>query len=104
MAFCGMVIVLDGFDALSIGFLAPSMAESLHIPVRTFGPVFGAALFGLMISSMMAGLFADRWGRKWPIVASTISFGIFAALTPPASTSCQLILLRLLTCFVLVVA
>ncbi len=82
MALCGLVIVLDGFDAQSIGFLAPSMARSMHIPVRTFGPVFGAALFGLMISSLTAGLFADRWGRKWPIVVSTVSFGVFAALTP----------------------
>lgn len=97
MALCGMVIVLDGFDAQSIGFLAPSMADSLHVPVKTFGPVFGAALFGLMISAMTAGLFADRWGRKWPIVASAVSFGIFAALTPRAATIHQLILLRFLT-------
>jgi AAHS family 4-hydroxybenzoate transporter-like MFS transporter len=97
MALCGMVIVLDGFDAQSIGFLAPSMAASMRIPVRTFGPVFGAALFGLMLSSLAAGLFADRWGRKWPIVLSTISFGIFAALTPRAATLGQLELLRFLT-------
>ena len=97
MALCGMVIVLDGFDAQSIGFLAPSMADSLHIPVKTFGPVFGAALFGLMISSMLAGLIADRWGRKWPIVASTIAFGIFATLTARAATREQLILMRFLT-------
>jgi MFS transporter, AAHS family, 4-hydroxybenzoate transporter len=97
MALCGMVIVLDGFDAQSIGFLAPSMANTMHIPVRTFGPVFGAALFGLMISSMTAGLFADRWGRKWPIIVSAISFGVFAALTPRATTLNQLELLRFCT-------
>jgi MFS transporter, AAHS family, 4-hydroxybenzoate transporter len=97
MALCGMVIVLDGFDAQSIGFLAPSMANSMHLPVRTFGPVFGAALFGLMISSLTAGLFADRWGRKWPIVVSTVSFGIFAALTPQAATLHELELLRFFT-------
>ena len=97
MSLCGMVIVLDGFDAQSIGFLAPSMADSLHISVKTFGPVFGAALLGLMISSMAAGLFADRWGRKWPIVASTILFGVFAALTTQATTRNQLITMRLLT-------
>ena len=64
MALCAMVVVLDGFDTQSIGFLAPSMAETLHIPVKNFGPVFGAALFGLMISSMLIGPIADRWGRK----------------------------------------
>jgi len=28
--------MLDGFDALSIGFVAPSIAESLQIPVKSF--------------------------------------------------------------------
>src|ERR1035438_10217432 len=97
MALCGLVIVLDGFDAQSIGFLAPSMADTLHIPINTFGPVFGFALFGLMISAMMSGLFADRWGRKWPVIVSTVLFGIFAALTARATTIGQLKLLRFLT-------
>lgn len=97
MLLCGMVIVLDGFDAQSIGFLAPSMADSLHVPVRTFGPVFGAALFGLMISSLTAGLLADRWGRKWPIIGCTTAFGVFAALTARVTTVEHLILMRFLT-------
>ena len=40
MALCGMVIVLDGFDTQSIGFLAPSMAETLHIPDQNLRPHF----------------------------------------------------------------
>jgi MFS transporter, AAHS family, 4-hydroxybenzoate transporter len=72
---CGLVLVLDGFDAQSLGFLASSMAKTLRIPVRSFGPIFGAALFGLMISAMTSGPIADRWGRKWPIIISTLIFG-----------------------------
>ena len=97
MALCGMVIVLDGFDTQSIGFLAPSMAESLHIPIKNFGPIFTAALVGLMISSMLSGPIADRWGRKWPIVTSTLVFGMFAVLTPRCATFYQLVACRLLT-------
>ncbi|HVA95983.1 MAG TPA: MFS transporter [Candidatus Dormibacteraeota bacterium] len=97
MVLCGMVIVLDGFDTQSIGFLAPSMADSLHIPIKTFGPVFGAALFGLMISSMAAGPIADRWGRKWPIVSCALLFGTFAILTAQATTFRELIAFRFLT-------
>ena len=97
MALCGMVIVLDGFDTQSIGFLAPSMAESLHIPIKNFGPIFAAALVGLMISSMLSGPIADRWGRKWPIVASTLIFGIFAVLTSQCTTFEQLRACRFLT-------
>lgn len=97
MALCGTVIVLDGFDTQSIGFLAPSMAESLHIPIKTFGPIFVAALIGLMISSMLSGPMADRWGRKWPIVACTLIFGMFAMLTSRCSTFDQLLACRFLT-------
>ena len=97
MALCGMVIVLDGFDTQSIGFLAPSMAESLHIPIKNFGPIFAAALVGLMISSMLSGPIADRWGRKWPIVTSALIFGVFAMLTSRCATFDQLRACRFLT-------
>ena len=97
MALCGMVIVLDGFDTQSIGFLAPSMAETLRVPLKTFGPVFAAALVGLMISSMLSGPIADRWGRKWPIVACTLIFGTFAMLTARCTSFDQLLAFRFLT-------
>ncbi len=97
MALCGTVIVLDGFDTQSIGFLAPSMADTLHVPVKTFGPIFAAALVGLMISSMLSGPIADRWGRKWPIVTCTLIFGTFAMLTARCSTFNELLTFRFLT-------
>jgi AAHS family 4-hydroxybenzoate transporter-like MFS transporter len=97
MALCGMVIVLDGFDTQSIGFLAPSMADTLHVPVKTFGPIFAAALVGLMISSMLSGPIADRWGRKWPIVACTLIFGTFAMLTARCASFNELLAFRFLT-------
>jgi AAHS family 4-hydroxybenzoate transporter-like MFS transporter len=97
MAMCGMVIVLDGFDTQSIGFLAPSMAETLRVPVKTFGPIFAAALVGLMISSMLSGPIADRWGRKWPIVTCTLIFGSFAMLTAHCTSFDQLLVFRFLT-------
>lgn len=97
MVLCGLVIVLDGFDTQSIGFLAPSMAETLHVPVKTFGPVFAAALVGLMISSMLSGPIADRWGRKAPIVSCTLIFGSFAMLTARCTSFDQLLALRFLT-------
>jgi AAHS family 4-hydroxybenzoate transporter-like MFS transporter len=102
MALCGLVIVLDGFDTQSIGFLAPSMAESLRVPVKTFGPVFAAALVGLMISSMLSGPIADRWGRKWPIVACTLIFGTFAMLTARCTSFDRLLEFLFLTGLVLV--
>jgi AAHS family 4-hydroxybenzoate transporter-like MFS transporter len=94
---CGLVLVLDGFDAQSLGFLAPSIARTLGVPVRTFGPIFGAALFGLMISAMIAGPVADRWGRKWLVVFCTMMFGTFTILTARAVSFDQVLAFRFLT-------
>ncbi|MGB2887700.1 MAG: MFS transporter [Candidatus Acidiferrales bacterium] len=97
IALCGVVLVLDGFDAQTIGFLAPSISETLSIPLKTFGPIFSASLFGLMIAAMATGPIADRWGRKWPVVVSAITFGIFAVLTARATSFNELLVFRFLT-------
>jgi AAHS family 4-hydroxybenzoate transporter-like MFS transporter len=97
IALCGVVLVLDGFDAQIAGTLAPSISESLKIPFKAFGPILSASLVGLMIAAMATGPIADRWGRKWPVVISTIIFGIFALLTGRATTFKELLLFRFLT-------
>jgi AAHS family 4-hydroxybenzoate transporter-like MFS transporter len=94
---CGVVLVLDGFNAQSIGFLAPPISETLHIPLKSFGPIFGAGLFGLMLASMAIGPIADRWGRKGAIVGSTLAFAVFTLMTPHAATFNQLLILRFFT-------
>ena len=94
---CGLVLVLDGFDAQVIGFLTPSIAKSAGIPVHTFGPILSASLVGLMVAAMATGPIADRWGRQWPIVLSALGFGVFSLLTARATTFSQLLILRFLT-------
>jgi AAHS family 4-hydroxybenzoate transporter-like MFS transporter len=94
---CGLVLVLDGFVSQSIGFLAPPMAETLGIPLGTFGPIFAAGLVGLLIAAMTMGPVADRWGRKWPIVFSVLTFAAFSALTARATSFDQLLFCRFLT-------
>ncbi len=94
---CCVVAVLDGFDTQCIGFLAPSMAGTLGIPVKAFGPVFAAGLFGYLFAALATGPVADRWGRKWPIVLATLTFAIFAFLTARTTSLHDLLILRFLT-------
>jgi AAHS family 4-hydroxybenzoate transporter-like MFS transporter len=94
---CGLVLLLDGFDTQCIGFLAPSISDTLAIPLKNFGPVFSAGLIGLMIAAMAMGPLADRWGRKWPVVLSALTFAIFALMTARAVSLEQLITFRFLT-------
>ncbi len=94
---CGLVLVLDGFDSQAINFLAPSISDSIHTSVKTFGPIFSAGLFGLMIAAMTTGPIADRWGRKWPVVCSTLSFAMFSLITVHVTGFRELLILRFLT-------
>lgn len=95
--FCGLVLLLDGFDTQAMGFLVPPISEELGIPLSAFGPVLSAALFGLMLGAMGSGPIADRWGRKWAIIGSAFTFGTFSLLTPQADTVGELVTLRFLT-------
>jgi len=94
---CGVVLILDGFDSQAINYIAPSVADSLHVAVKNFGPIFSAGLFGLMIGALMSGPIADRWGRKWPVVLSTLSFAAFSLVTVHVASFHELLILRFLT-------
>jgi MFS transporter, AAHS family, 4-hydroxybenzoate transporter len=94
---CCIIGAINGFDAQVIGFLAPSIAGSLHADVRTFGPMFSAGFVGLMIGAMTLGPFGDRKGRKPALLLSTLLFGVLAGLTGFVQTFHELIVLRFLT-------
>lgn len=97
ISLCGLVLLLDGFDTQCIGFLAPSISQNLGIPLKSFGPVFSAGLVGLMVAAMAMGRLADRWGRRWPVILSVLTFAVFALLTARAASLQQLIVFRFLT-------
>ena len=94
---CTLVLLLDGFDTQSVGFLVPPISEELGIPLSSFGPMLSAGLVGLMIGAMSAGPIADRWGRRPAIIASVFVFGGFSLLTAQARSLNALIALRFLT-------
>jgi len=94
---CGSLLILDGYDALTMGYLATPIAATTHIPVHSFGPILSASLFGLMIAAMATGPVADRWGRKWPVIVSVLAFGVFAVLTAQARTYNEFLAYRFLT-------
>jgi hypothetical protein len=52
---CMLVVMFDGYDTQSIGYVAPLMAKDIDISVASFGPIFAAGLFGSMLGAMAFG-------------------------------------------------
>jgi AAHS family 4-hydroxybenzoate transporter-like MFS transporter len=97
IAVCALAAIFDGFDIQSIGILAPAIAQSLHIPISSFGTIFSAGWLGVMIGSLCAGPIADRSGRRVPVIVSVFVFGVFTLLLSRSNTYNELLIYRFLT-------
>ncbi len=93
---CALVAMLDGFDTQSIAFVVPVIASDWGIDGRTFGPVFSAALAGLMIGQLVLSRLSDRIGRRKTIILSTAIFGALTLATAFAQDWWTLLTLRFL--------
>lgn len=68
-------IVVDGFDSQLIGFAIPMLIKEWNITRNAFAPVVASGLIGMGVGSALAGLFADRFGRRWAVIGSVFVFG-----------------------------
>ncbi|MDB5688816.1 MAG: tpaK [Sphingomonas bacterium] len=94
---CGLVMFLDGFDTQSISYMAPHIAEEWHLSRALLGPIFSAALVGLMAGYLLLSPLSDRYGHKRMVVWSTLAFGIATLLCLLAQDVTSLMVLRFLT-------
>ena len=67
---CGISVLMDGFDAQSIGFVAPAIAAQWHIPRPALGPVLSAGLVGMLVGSMGPQAIANQHGRHHKLVGT----------------------------------
>ncbi|MEC5409451.1 MFS transporter [Paraburkholderia sp. MPAMCS5] len=96
---CAAVLLVDGFDTMAIGFVAPALIKAWHINRAAMTPVFAAGQVGLMLGSMVVGPLADRYGRRPVMIFSCFAFGLLSLATMSATSIGQLAVLRFLTGF-----
>ena len=63
---CFIIIMLDGYDAAVMGFVAPALIEDWGISRAEMGPILGAAMFGVAIGALVAGPLSDRRTARRP--------------------------------------
>lgn len=97
LAICFVILILDGFDIVAMGFIAPALVDDWGISREALGPVMSAGLFGLAIGALTGGPLADRFGRRNVIIGSVFFFGVMSLASGWAPNITILAILRFLT-------
>ena len=88
--------VLDGFDFTVLTFILIDIQDSFTIEKALAGALGTVTLLFRLAGGMAAGVAADRWGRKLPLMLSIIWFSIFACLSGFATSYAMLFAFRAL--------
>jgi len=94
---CALCLVFDGFDAQAMGFVAPGVRESLHLPAASLGPIFSASLVGMLFGALVLGILADRIGRRPVLIVALAFCGLTMVVTAGAQSAQQLLAARFMT-------
>jgi AAHS family 4-hydroxybenzoate transporter-like MFS transporter len=97
LVLCLGVLILDGFDIVIMGFIAPALVADWGISRDSLGVVMSSGLFGVAIGALGGGPLADRFGRRWVIIGSIFFFGLMSVLSAWAPNLLVLSVLRFLT-------
>ncbi len=84
---CWIAVLLDGFDAVVLGAVLPSMLENGELGMTTAQgtAVATAGLVGMMIGALAMGYLTDRLGRRKMLIGAVVLFSLltFAAAFSP---------------------
>lgn len=92
----GLVLFVDGFDTQCISYAVPHMAAEWQLKRSELGPLFSAALIGLMVGFLLVSPLSPRIGHKRLMIVSWIIFSIFTLATAFATNVPEVIVFRFL--------
>lgn len=97
IAICFLMNVLDGMDVLVISYSAPAISQAFSLGPKALGIVFSAGLIGMAIGAVFLAPYADKFGRKKLILASTFIMGFSVLSTSLSENILQLVIMRLIS-------
>ena len=80
VALCFLINMVDGMDVNIITFVRQSLQDDWGVGDEAMGGVFSAGLLGMGLGALLIAPLADRFGRKWVILAALalMSVGMIA--------------------------
>jgi MFS transporter, AAHS family, 4-hydroxybenzoate transporter len=94
---CFLILIIDRYDTVVLGFIAPALKSHFAASAAQLAPVFGAGFFGLAVGSFIFGPLADRFGRKLTLIVAVVLFGLLSIVSSWSTSIEMLVVLRFLT-------
>ena len=88
--------LLDGFDFTIVTFILIDIQNSFAVDRALAGALGTVTLMFRLVGGLGAGMAADRWGRKLPLMLSILWFSIFAFLSGFSTSYAMLFAFRAL--------
>ena len=88
--------LLDGFDFTIMTFILIDIQNSFTVDRALAGALGTVTLLFRLVGGFAAGIAADRWGRKLPLMLSILWFSIFALLSGFSTSYAMLFAFRAL--------
>ena len=88
--------ILDAFDFFVLVFLVDVLANNFHVRKGDIVWTITITLAMRPVGALLLGSFADRFGRRRPLIACVLYFSIITALTPFAPSYLLFVALRAL--------
>ena len=76
----GLLSMLDGFDVLSITFVAPALAHDWAVSKAMLGLVLSSGLVGMALGSILIAPLADVVGRRSLLIVGLAAMGLGSLL------------------------
>lgn len=94
LAWCFIIIIIDGYDIAVAGAALPSIMTEMGVTASTAGFMASSALFGMMFGAIFLGALSDKIGRRLTIAICVFLFSVFTAAAGLANDPVTFSILR----------